>query len=112
MYNCDDCKNNIVDFLENKLSFDAERKFIYHIDDCKKCFENVLEEYIFYVSYNDLDDNIGLNYRDSLYDIINQKKENILIKDVDKNRMYIKFSLVILFLITCIVIISIKIIYR
>lgn len=93
MIKCIDCQKRNNDFLEDKLSFNDERKFIYHIDTCKKCFDELLEEYIFYVSYNDLDKNLNLNYRDSLINIINEKKYKIITDDKKITKYYIFISI-------------------
>lgn len=111
MINCDNFKNMIKDFLEDKLSLDKKRKFICHLAKCHDCQDVLLEEYIFYVTYNDLDDNISLNYRDNLYNNIYKVKEEIREYDEKKIKMYIFFSIALIFIVINIISIIIRILY-
>ena len=112
MVNCEEIRKNINLFLKNKLNSNDVRKFYYHIKHCKKCYEQLLDEYTFFVTFNDLDDDFHFNYEKSLNEKLEKIENNFETNDNKKIFDYTLYSLLILFFLFFVLIISIRVVYK
>lgn len=93
--NCKDFKKNIKGFLNNKLSGNTLRQFYFHAKKCQYCKETLLDEYILYSVFNDLDKDDNFNYETKLDKELSDI--GLLIEAKDKTDMlyYIVYSIII-----------------
>jgi len=93
--NCKDFKKNIKNFLNKKLSGDTLRQFYFHTNKCQYCKETLLDEYILYSVFNDLDKDYNFNYETKLDKELADIGTTIEAKDKTDMLYYIIFSVII-----------------
>lgn len=92
---CKDFKKNIKSFLNKKLSGDKLRQFYYHTKKCQSCKDTLLDEYILYSVFNDLDKDYNFNYESKLEKDLTDIGLSIQTKDKSDLLYYIIFSIII-----------------
>ena len=112
MVNCESTRKNINLFLKNKLFDNELRKFYYHIKNCRKCYEQLIDEYTFFVAFNDLDDDNNFNYEKSLDEKLFRIGNEIKLIDDKKIFDYTLYSFLILFFLFIVLIFSIRVVYK
>lgn len=93
--NCKDFKKNIKSFLNSKLSGDILRQFYFHTKKCKDCKEALLDEYILYSVFNDLDKDYNFNYETKLDKELADIGVTLEAKDKTDLLYYIVYSVII-----------------
>ena len=110
--NCKDFKKNIKLFLNKKLSGDKLRQFYYHCIECKSCKDTLLDEYILYSVFNDLDKDYNFNYETRLDNELEEIYNNIVANDNTDFLKYIIYSIVICIVLIIVAFFMMRFIYR
>ena len=63
---CSLAQTNIVSLVKGTLKGTELRRTYYHIVKCSECKEVLLDEFSFYVTFNDLDTDLDFNYRKNM----------------------------------------------
>ena len=107
-----DFNKNINNFFRDKLSGNNLRRFCYTALNDSKCYNVLLEEYMFFVNLNDLDKEYNFNYKKNLDKKLNSEINKIHLNDKKLIKKYILISLSFLIVALIIFIILIRIVYR
>lgn len=110
--NCSTARSKINGLLKGTIKGNELRRTYYHIVNCPKCMEILLDEFSFYTTFNDLDKDLGFNYKKKLDELLNKIKTKIEVSDSDKTLKYIVISFAICIIFIVIVAIAIRITYR
>ena len=97
---CSVAEKNINSFIRGTLKGNELRKVYYHLKKCAKCREVLLDEFSFYMTFNDLDKLMA----DTEFDI---KRNDAIIK-----QNYFAMSVAICAFFLLLLIIAIKVVYR
>ena len=107
----DEFYKNIKNFLRDKLSGDALRKFCYVALDNSDCYDVLLEEYMFYINLNDLDKEFNFNYKKNLNQKLEDAKNKIVLNDKRIIKKYIMITIILCIVVLFLITIFLRIIY-
>lgn len=88
-------ENNIPKFFKNELSGNELRRFVYHYEECENCRNQANEEYAFFATYNDLDNESNYNHAKDLKSKVNETIAKIEFSDKIKLIKYTIISIAI-----------------
>lgn len=108
---CSEAQKNINSFLRETLKGNELRRTYYHLKKCPICKEVLLDEFSFYMTFNDLDQDLDFNYEKNLNKFMNDIENRIVGGDGYKLRQYIFISAMICLTFLLILIIAIRIVY-
>lgn len=109
---CSAAKKNINSFLRETLRGNELRRTYYHLKECEKCREVLLDEFSFYTTFNDLDKDLDFNYQKKLNELMDATEKKIKSKDNKKTRKYIIISIGICIIFVILLIIALRITYK
>ena len=91
-------ENNIPKFFKNELKDNDLRRFVYHYEECESCREQANEEYAFFATYNDLDNELNYDHRKDL-----KTKVNNTIAKIEFNDKILRIKYSIISILICII---------
>ena len=109
---CNEAQKNISSFLKKTLKGNKLRKTYYHIKKCDVCREVLLDEFSFYMTFNDLDKDLDFNYKRRLNEVLRDVENQIVTKDKKLKIKYILLSLGICIAFVIILVVALRIVYR
>ena len=109
---CSVATKNINSFIRGTLKGNELRQTYFHLKKCDGCREVLLDEFSFYMTFNDLDTNLDFNYHKSLDKLMSDTEAKIKNHDEDLKRKYLVMSVVICVSFFILLIIALKVVYR
>ena len=109
---CSVAEKNINSFIRGTLKGNKLRKVYYHLKKCAKCREVLLDEFSFYMTFNDLDKDLNFNYQKNLDKLMADTEFDIKRNDAIIKQNYFAMSVAICAFFLLLLIIAIKVVYR
>lgn len=91
---CINSQKNINKLIRNELKKDELRETFNHISKCKKCMEVLLEEYSFYIAFNDQDKELYFDYENKLNLFLEKIHNEIKTENMKLTIKYTLFSII------------------
>ena len=108
---CKDVQKNINGFLRGTLTGNDLRRTYYHIEKCKDCKEILLDEFSFYTTFNDLDNDLSFNYKKKLDEFLVDTKTKIKERDYSLLNRYVIYTVIICMACIVVLIVAIRFVY-
>ena len=108
---CSTAQKNINNFLRETLIGNELRRTYYHLKECEKCREVLLDEFSFYTTFNDLDRDLDFNYERNLNRFMNKIGDRIKSHDSSLISRYVLMSIIICISFVAIITIALRIVY-
>lgn len=110
--NCKVAEKNLGEFFRGTLKGNELRQTYYHLKECNRCKEVLLDEFSFYTTFNDLDTDLNFSYEKSLNRFMEMIEQSIKMYDYSLKIKYIILSILICVAFFVLLIIALKVVYR
>ncbi|MBQ2205347.1 MAG: hypothetical protein II411_05590 [Lachnospiraceae bacterium] len=99
-------------FLKGTLKGNELRRTVYHIKNCPYCKEVLLDEFSFYMTFNDLDKDLNFNYEKKMNELLNDTEQKIVALDSKLKKKYVILSILLCFAFMAILTLALRLMYR
>ena len=109
---CSIAEKNINSLIRGTLKGKELRRTYFHLKKCARCKEVLLDEFSFYMTFNDLDKDLNFNYKENLDKFMAETEYNIKHNDSIIRQNYYIVSILICFFIFVLLVFALRMVYR
>ena len=109
---CSIAEKNINSLIRGTLKGKELRRTYFHLKKCARCKEVLLDEFSFYMTFNDLDKYLNYNYKENLEKILAEIEHNIRHNDSILRQNYYIASILICVFVFLLLVFALRMVYR